>query len=77
MRAHQRQKVERYGTGPCDKYDASCAERTSTMLQWCEEQFEGQYAEERARCVDAVNHEECEAAALRAFREQVLTCVGD
>ena len=77
MREHQRQKVERYGNGPCDKYDASCAERTSTMLEWCEEQFADEYAEERARCRGAANEEECEDAARRTFRDQVLTCLGD
>lgn len=75
VRMHQR-KVEHYGTGPCAKYDASCAERTSSLLLWCEDQFAQEHMDDLARCPGDGDRQACEEAARRAYRDQVLTCVG-
>lgn len=72
---HQR-KVEHYGNGPCAKYDASCAERTSSMLLWCEDQFMEDYVSDVAQCPEDGNRKACQEAAYRTYRDQVLTCVG-
>jgi hypothetical protein len=72
----QQRKVDHYGNGPCEKYDASCAEHTSTMLQWCEDQLRAEYLEEKARCPEDGSHKACEEAAHRAYRDRVLACIG-
>jgi hypothetical protein len=75
VKMHQR-KVEHYGNEPCAKYDASCAERTSSLLGWCEDQFRADYLADRARCAEAGDREACEEEARKAFRDQVLACIG-
>jgi len=76
VRTHHR-KDEHWGNGPCEKYDASCAERTSGMLLWCEEQLEHEYVEDLAECQEHGNRKGCEEEARRAYRDQVLTCLSD
>ena len=77
MKRHRRNRAVSDGTGPCETYDAACAGRASSLLKWCEEKYEPEYLEERARCAENPHREECEAKAYKAYRDKVLECVGD
>jgi hypothetical protein len=77
MKRTRRNRDQHDGTGPCDKYDAACAERTSRVLQWCEEELKEELDEEKQSCSEHPEPEKCKAEAEKQHRQAVLDCVGE